>query len=287
MIICSYTPRSFYKNFLYGIVLMALGLPIGQALGQAQRAGIATHLEALQEEAERALQAARSAERARSVADVKAGADAVFALIWGLPSGLSAEDAEGAARMHGWKTRWQVSYDHFDEAFAARYGKAPPEVADPAHLGILGRGRHARMLLQAAADSQATPEVRRHAEATIAALNNVIGWMQIDDGVTKSERQPRVDLTRQWDAPPAFWRSTADTGWLFEVYAQALNILKTDYEGDVATARTHAAGMATLLDKCLQGLDANADGTVEPVMMEGGLRTALAEAQAGGFLSGR
>jgi hypothetical protein len=272
---------------LTGLVLAALAIPFGPAAAQdtAQDAGLSAALQAMQQDTESALEASRQAEQARTVADVKSGADAVFAFIWGLPSGLAAEDAEGAEQAHGWKTQWQVSYDDFDEAFAERYGNAPPEITDPARLGILGRGRHVRKLLQAAADdAQAAAEARHAAEATIIALNNVIGWMQIDDGVTKSERQPRVDLTRAWDAPSEFWLSTADTGWLFEAYAQALNILKTDYEGDVRTARTHAAGLTTLLEKCLQGLDADADGTVEPVMMEGGLQTALAQAQSGGLL---
>ena len=94
-----------------------------------------------------------------------------------------------------------------------------------------------------------------------------------------------MDLTHQWDAPSAFWLSTADTGWLHEVYAQALNILKTDYEDDVATAREHAAAMTRLLEKTLTGFDADEDGSVEPTMMEGGLNTALQHAELGGFLS--
>jgi hypothetical protein len=43
----------------------------------------------------------------------------------------------------------------------------------------------------------------------------------------------------------------------------------------VAEARKHAAGMRELLEKVLDGVDANKNGTVEPKMMEGGLNAAL------------
>ncbi len=251
----------------------------------AQSSGdIGVHLQAIKQLSEQAMQASRAAEQAAIVADVKAHADAVFETVWGLRSGL-ADGSKGAAAIHGWKTRWQVDNAAFDEGFAGRYGTKPPEVEDPAQLGIVGRGRHARKLLLATLDSDgATDAQKRHAGHVIAALNNVIGWMKMDDGVTKAERQPRVDLTRQWDAPSAFWLSTADTGWLHEVYAQALNILKTDYQDDLATARQHAAAMTRLLEKTLTGIDADDDGSVEPVMMEGGLNTALQHAEMGGFL---
>ena len=246
---------------------------------------IGAHLAAIKQLSEQAMQASRAAEQAATVADVKTHADAVFETVWGVGSGL-ADGSTGAAAIHGWKTRWQVDNSEFDEGFAARYGTKPPAVADPAQLGIVGRGRYARKLLLATMDDDAAADAqKRHAGHVVASLNNVIGWMKMDDGVTKAERQPRVDLTREWDAPSDFWLSTADTGWLHEVYAQALNILKTDYEGNIATAREHAAAMTRLLEKTLSGIDADGDGSVAPAMMEGGLNTALQHAQLGGFLS--
>src|SRR5690606_11197310 len=96
------------------------------------------------------------------------------------------------------------------------------------------------------ADSTAPEAQRMHAEHVVIALNNVIGWTQMETGRIKNEIQPRVDLTRVWDAPVDFWNSTADTGWALEALAQAVNILKVHYE-DVGEARTHAAGMADLI----------------------------------------
>ena len=227
---------------------------------------------------EKAMEVSRTAEKAESVGAVKRHADHVFALIWGVPSGLAGDEARGAANVHGWKVRWQTTFTDFDSSYAARYGGARPEITDPQQLGIVGRGRHVRKQLEAIAeDSAASADVRQNAEAALASLNNVIGWMRMDDGVTKGERQPRVDLTREWDAPSAFWNSTADTGWLHEAYAQALNILKTDYEGDVAEAQKHAAGMTKLLAKALEGVDADGDGTVQPVQMEGGLNALVGD----------
>lgn len=217
--------------------------------------------------------------------DVKAGADAVFEAVWGLASGLGADGARGASAQHGWATRWQTSPAAFDSAFAARLGTAGPAIENPEQLGLLGRGRYVRHQFAVAPDSAGpeTPGARYAHMAIVAPLNNAIGWMRLDNGITKGELQPRIDLTYQWDAPMAFWQSSADTGWLQEAYAQALNILKTDYDGDVAMAREHAAGMTQLLEKVLDGVDANANGRVEPIMMEGGLRLALHEAQAAGL----
>ena len=248
---------------------------------------IGTYLQQIEGLSQDALKASQAAEKAESVDGVKQHADEVFALIWGVPSGLTASGATGEAAIHGWKTRWQTTYTDFDSSFAARYGDAPPEITDPQQLGIIGRGLYLRDQLQAIADdSTASEDKRQYAEAAIASLNNGIGWMKMDDGVTKGERQPRVDLTREWDAPKAFWLSTSDTGWLYEVYSQALNILKTNYDGDVATAQQHAADMTMLMNKYLDGEDANKDGTVEPVMMEGGLNAALDQAKKAGFTTG-
>lgn len=258
-----------------GLLALLLWTPGTTAYAQQD---LDTHLKAIQQLSRHALEASRTAEAAASVAAVKTQADVVVEAVWGLRSGL-ADGATGAAAIHGWKTRWQVTNADFDEAFAERYGTKPQEIDDPARLGIVGRGRYVRKQLQALADGGTA-----HADHVIASLNNVIGWMQIDDGVTKAERQPRVDLTRVWDAPSAFWQSTADTGWLHEAYAQALNILKTDYDGDVAMARRHAAAMTALLEKCLSGVDADQNGSIAPAMMEGGLNTAMQHAELGGFL---
>ena len=274
------TPCTRSKTLWIGLLVIAFwtaGAPV-----YAQN-DIGTHLQAIDQLSREALEASRAAEGAATVAEVKTHADAVFETVWGRRSGL-ADGQRGAAAIHGWKSRWQVSNADFDEDFAQRYGTKPPETTDPAALGIVGRGGSVRLQLQALLDGdEATDAQKRHAEHVIASLNNVIGWMKIDDGVTKAERQPRVDLTRVWDAPSAFWLSTSDTGWLHEVFAQALNILKTDYEGDVATARKHAAAMTHLIEKYRNGLDADADGSVEPAMMEGGLNTALEHAELGGF----
>ena len=236
---------------------------------------------------EGALQASTSAEEASSVADVKAAADSVFRAVWGVPSGISATDASGAVAQHGWKTRWQTTEAAFDSAFAARMGTAPPEIDNPKALGIMGRARHLRSHFAVAPDSAGpeTPGALYSHDAIVAPLSNVIGWMRMDNGITKGELQPRVDLTYRWDAPMSFWNSTADTGWLFEAFAQAQNILKTEYDGDVSMAREHAEGMTQLLEKALNGVDANGNGTVEAKAQEGGLRVALEQAQAADLAS--
>lgn len=274
------------------IVLVSVLVLCGAVLpASAQNSGdvptpeiVAQYLTEIRDLAQEALAASRRAEEATSVADVKQHADVVFATIWGVPSGL-AEDTRGAAQIHGWKTRWQVTFADFDSAFAARYGSLPPETGDPGALGIVGRGRHVRAEIEAMiADENGTEAGRTHGEHVVNALNNVIGWMKMDDGVTKGERQPRVDLTREWDSPIEFWMSTADTGWMHEVFAQSLNILKTDYEGDADMARRHAAGMTELIEKALEGVDADGDGSVKPVKMEGGIETAIQHAEFGGYI---
>lgn len=261
----------------------------GQQPSEVGPSEVGPYLQEVVQLAEEALAASREAERAETVAGVKAGAETTFQAVWGLPSGLSEGRAGGASNQHGWKTRWQTTPAAFDSAFAARYGTAPPEVTDVQELGILGRGLHVRRQFAVAPDSAGpdTPGLHYSHESIVAPLSNAIGWMRMDNGITKGELQPRVDLTYQWDAPPEFWKSTADTGWLHEAYAQALNILKTNYEGDVEMAREHAAGMTALLEKALDGVDADNNRTVEPVMMEGGLRAALQEAESAGLISQR
>jgi len=116
-----------------------------------------------------------------------------------------------------------------------------------------------------------------------ASINDVIGWTYIGEGLKGNEMQPRISLTYMWDAPPEFWQSDADTGWLDAVFAQASNILKTDYGTDVAEARKHAAGMTELLQRVLNGVDADKNGTIEPKMMEGGLNAAVRAAGKDGI----
>lgn len=263
--------------------LIAVGIP-EEAHAQREEA-IGPYLSEIEDLARQALEASRSAEEAASISEVKQQADAVFTTIWGIPSGLAGESGRGAARVHGWKTRWQVTFADFDSAFAARYGSVPPEIDDPSQLGIVGRGRHARAEIERVmADADASDAVRTHGLHVVHSLNNVIGWMKMDDGVTKGERQPRVDLTREWDSPIEFWMSTADTGWLHEVFSQALNILKTRYDGDLELARRHAADMSDLIMKSLEGVDANENGSVEPAKMEGGIETAIQHAGFAGYL---
>src|SRR5690606_22843828 len=131
-----------------------------------------------------------------------------------------------------------------------------------------------------------TPADRRQAAANaLAALNDVIGWTHITRGYKGREVQPRISLTHVWDAPPAFWKSPADTGGLLEAEAQAINIIKTDYGTEVAEAQEHAAALTTLLERARDGVDANKNGRVEPIRMEGGLAAALSEAQKAGLRS--
>lgn len=228
---------------------------------------------------EQALAASRGAEQGAGVADVKAAAGQVLTAVWGIPAGVSGEGAAEVA-VPGWKERWQVTGAEFDPAFVKRYGSAAPRVTDPRGLGIQGRGMAVRgrleQLIGPASDqpmATGTP-----AQRLLVSLNNVIGWTHISRGYKGREVQPRPSLTYVWDAPPEFWNSSADTGWLHEVYAQASNILKTDYAGDVAEARKHATGMTELLQRVLNGIDADKNGTVEAKPMEGGLAAALAEA---------
>lgn len=269
--------------FLLGGGMVLAGFP--EADAQVPGTEVGEHLKAIQQLADEALQASEAAEAAATVEEVKRYADRVYTTVWGIPSGL-VDGHTGAERVHGWKTRWQVTGAEFDSAYAARYGTKPPEITDPAQLGIVGRARYVRALLQGTLDEGTASEAeRRAATRVITSLNNVIGWMVIDRGFTKGEWQPRVDLTREWDAPMAFWQSTADTGWLHQAAAQALNILKSAYGSDVPLAREHARAMTRLIQQYVDGIDANDDGRVEPVKMEGGLAAALQQAEAAGWLT--
>ena len=269
------------RRFFY--VLIVVLLAPTAAFAQAP-VDIDTYLSEIEAMCEQVVTLSEEASKAASVDAIKDHSDEVFALIWG-QSASGDGSSNGAVAIHGWKTRWQVDNGHFDEAFAARYGVVPPEIQDTRELGIMGRGRAVRRALQEVADNDDVAEAERmRAERVIASLNNVIGWMKMDDGVTKGERQPRVDLTREWDSPSAFWLSTADTGWLPEVFSQSINIMKVDYQDDVNEARSHAKSMHDLAMKVMDGVDANGDGTVSAEKMEGGIRAALAEARSGGLV---
>jgi hypothetical protein len=261
------------------LFLFAAGFPAG-ALAQATNEEIAGHLQAIDQLTRDALEASRMAEEATSVADVKSQADRVFAAIWGSSSGIDQNGVGRAEKVHDWKTRWQSDTDDFELETPDQFGTLPPAITDPAQLGIIGRGRFVREQLW---DSTRADAGNPHFTHINAALSNVIGWMHIDYAPARGG-MPRVDLTYQWDAPSEFWQSTADTGWIFEAYSQALNILKVDYEGDLAAAHQHAADLSRLLEKAINGEDANGNGSVEPVSMEGGLTTALQHAGLAGLM---
>ena len=235
------------------------------------------HILAIHEALVRAQATAEQASNAPSTAQIKQLVDLVYAEIWGIPSGLIEQP--GGANTLGWKSRWQASFANFDPAYADRYGSIPPEITDPSQLGIAGQGRHIRRVLS----SSELPRYDEPMGQYMIGLNNVIGWHRLDDGVTKAERQPRIDLTYLWDADKSFWLGTADTGWLFEVHAQALNILKSKYS-DAAQAQGHARDLVTLINKCLTGEDANGNGNIELTIGEAGYGQALEQAYKGGLL---
>jgi hypothetical protein len=243
----------------------------GTALSRAEARAL---LGEMQQLTRTALAKSRASERAKSVAEVKAAADEVLRTVWGSATARGAGEVD-EVRQPGWKERWQVNGGEWAASYSKRLGTAPPTITDPRQLGVMGRGRAVRGRLMklegAAAIAADTAPVAR----LLASVNNVIGWTYMSDGLKGNENQPRVSLTYLWDAPPEFWQSSADTGWLDEVFAQAVNILKTDYGSDVAEARRHAAGMSELLEKVLNGVDADRNGTVDPKMMEGGLNAAL------------
>jgi hypothetical protein len=252
----------------------------GVGLSDAQAGALLAEMRQITEQA---LAASRAAEHASDVAGVKAAASQVVQAVWGIPSGVEGDTAE-EIQVPGWKERWQVTGAEFDTTYSNRLGTKPPAITDPHQLGIAGRGRAVRTHLQDIIDGKQASEAQKEAaRAAFASLNDVIGWMHMTVGFKGREVQPRVSLTQEWDAPDAFWQSDADSGWLYAAYAQATNILKTDYQGDVAMARQHAAAMSSLLQRVLDGTDADGDGTVEPKMMEGGLRSALAEAARAGL----
>ncbi|MDZ4700081.1 MAG: hypothetical protein SH809_10280 [Rhodothermales bacterium] len=258
------------------LTLLATSLLSAPALAQPSKTEMATHLKAIDQLTTDALAASKKAETAASVAEVKREADIVFASIWGITSGL-ADGALGAEKVHDWKSRWQSDTDDFELETPEKFGVLPAAVTDPALMGIVGRGRYVRDLIKVEAEAG-----KAHFQHTFAALNNVIGWQRMDYAPARGG-MPRVDLTAQWDAPSEFWLSSADTGWIFDAYSQAVNILKTSYGDDIGAARKHAAGMTQLLEKVRAGVDANGNNTVEPAMMEGGLDTALQHARLAGI----
>jgi hypothetical protein len=226
----------------------------------------------------------RAAEQAATVADVKTAAAKVITTLWGIPVSANG-DAVVQYDVPGWKEHWQVSGAEFDQAFVKRLGSLPPKITDPRKLGVEGRGMAVRgwldpMVLDTVHGTAAERSARY---GVFASLGNVTGWLHMSKGYKGKEIQPRASLTYMWDQPPAFWNSSADTGWLFEAYSQAGNILKTDYAGDVAEARKHAAGLTALLQRLITGVDADRNGTVDATVMEGGLDAAIAASGAAGL----
>ncbi len=258
-----------------GIVLFAGAVPAVQA--QSINDEIARYLTLVEHATHEALEASKKAEKSSSVAAVKAQTDRVFEAMWGVPSGIAEAGASGAVATHGWKTRWQSDTTDFKLETPEKFGTEPAQITDPSKLGIIGSGRRARKLIWA--DSM---NANPHYNHVVASLSNIVGWMRMDYAPARGG-MPRVDLTYQWDAPSAFWQSTADTGWIFEVYVQAMNILKTNYGNDLASARKHAADLTVLLEKVMLGEDADGNGAVEPKAMEGGLNTAMQHARLAGF----
>ena len=237
-------------------------LGLGPQPGISERIGGA--LTTVDELTRGALGSARAASSAEDVGVVKARVGEVFTAVWGVDADM-ARSGDADAQFLGWNERWRVS--------------------DPEH-GIVGNGLYAREQLRDLQLRRDTPEAARQAaQRADVSLSNVIGWMWLDDGLLYGEKteRPRVDLTYIWDYPVDFWNSTADTGWLFETYAQALNILKTDYEGDTVMAQAHAQALVPLLEKALTGVDADGDGKVAPVRQEGGLNAVMAQAEAAGW----
>lgn len=266
---------------------LLVALLILPAAAHAQRlpADVGPMLAEVQTLMDEALAASRQAAEASDVAAVKRHVEAVNVHLYGLASGLADPSTRGAAAVHTWKTEWQTDGSVADSSWEARYGTLPPPINDVRELGVIGRARHVREALAAiAADSTAASADRETAAALAASLSNVVGWMHLTIGYKGSEEQPRISLTHMWDMPKAFWQGTADTGWLHEAHAQAFNILKTDYEGDVAEARAHAADLTMLLERSVSGLDADGDGQIAPAPMEGGLDAAFAVARGAGVL---
>ncbi len=262
---------------MFGYAFIGIHPPVDEALK--------VYLEDIENMARQINTLGERAANAGEVDEIKDVADQIFERIWGMPSGLRAPGRIGAVSWPGWKSRWQVDFSDFARSYEKRYGSKPPEIEDPRALGMMGRGRAARALLEKRRESWfVSKDEKEDIGQVIAALNNVIGWTSMEDGVTKGERQPRVDLTRMWDAPREFWNSTADTGWLFEVQAQAINILKVDYQGDLVVAQRHVSDLETLAQKVLYGVDADGDGAVEPVSMEGGVLAAVSLANAIGVM---
>lgn len=251
--------------------------------GLSEREAAALLVEARQL-TEQALAASRAAEQASSVAEVKAAAARVAESVWGIPAGVGP-DGSGPVDVLGWKERWQVTGAEFDPRWQQRYGTAAPRISDPRRLGIGGRTLALRNRFEQLAEFTSNAPASRRAAANnaMAAVSNVVGWMHVTKGYKGREVQPRISLTHVWDMPVDFWNSSADTGWLHEVYSQAVNILKTDYGTDVAEARRHAAAMTPLVQKVLAGVDADRNGAVEAKPMEGGLVAALGAAAQAGF----
>jgi len=199
------------------------------------------------------------AANAETVEEVKEHAAKIYELIMG----VSSSDTGGAL---GWEDRW------YPQSF---------EVP-----GFDAKARYVRELIQVLIDDPNTPEeVKIHGSFVIQSINNVIGWMIHGTGRKSGTLQPRLNLTYVWDAPTEFWLSTADTGWIHEVTAQATNIVRVNYGDDVEEARKHAADMIPLMERVFEGDETDVDTLYWPYMMRGGLEVVMMHAKQAGFLS--
>lgn len=199
------------------------------------------------------------AANAETVEEIKEHSAKIYELIMGVPS----SDTAGAL---GWEDRWY------------------PQSADVP--GFDAKARYVRELIQVLIDDPDTPdEVKLHGSFVIQSINNVIGWMIHGTGRKAGTLQPRLNLTYVWDAPTEFWLSTADTGWIHEISAQATNIVRVNYGDDIEEARKHAADMIPLMDRVFEGDETDVDTLYWPYMMRGGLEVVMMHAKQAGFLS--
>lgn len=196
---------------------------------------------------------------ADTVEEIKEHAEHVYELIMGVPSG-------GTGSTLGWEERWY------------------PQSADVP--GLDAKARYVRELIQVLVDDpNSSDEVQLHGSFVVQSLNNVVGWMIHGTGRKSGTLQPRLNLTYVWDAPTEFWLSSADTGWVHEVSAQASNIIRVNYGDDVEEARKHAEAMIPLMERVFEGAETDADTLFWPYMMRGGLEVVMQHGKQAGFLS--
>src|SRR5690606_2932759 len=97
------------RSVMFLVVVLATAFGLLPSMAQASSSGeVAALLHEIRSLSERALAAANAASEAATIAEVKAGADSVYRIMWGIPSGLAEDGANGAEVAHGWKERWQT-----------------------------------------------------------------------------------------------------------------------------------------------------------------------------------